>query len=170
MAQVNLTFVNDVFTNPTYGVANYSGTVTVDYTTNTFSGSVTITGTPAGTLSNIAVSGTVAPVGGAFTLSGAGIANTGFGNIPFALTIGYTGTNPTFTDTVTGTATTPLGVITYSTANNAPPNSTTQPVSSSAVCFAAGTLISTGRGEVAVENLAVGDLVVTSSGKQRPVR
>jgi hypothetical protein len=38
------------------------------------------------------------------------------------------------------------------------------------ICFAAGTLIRTTRGEVAVEDLQIGDLVVTSSGEQRPVK
>ena len=40
----------------------------------------------------------------------------------------------------------------------------------SPVCFAQGTLILTTRGNVAVENLAVGDLVVTASGATRPIR
>jgi hypothetical protein len=37
-------------------------------------------------------------------------------------------------------------------------------------CFCAGTRIRTVNGEVAVEELAEGDLVVTASGKQRPIR
>ena len=36
-------------------------------------------------------------------------------------------------------------------------------------CYCPGTLILTTRGEVAVEDLAVGDLVVTASGGQRPI-
>ncbi|MDR5858492.1 Hint domain-containing protein [Halomonas eurihalina] len=38
------------------------------------------------------------------------------------------------------------------------------------VCFAAGTMIATPDGEVAVETLSIGDLVVTASGKQVPVK
>jgi hypothetical protein len=37
-------------------------------------------------------------------------------------------------------------------------------------CFAAGTMILTPDGEVAIENLKVGDLVVTTSGNTRPIR
>ena len=37
-------------------------------------------------------------------------------------------------------------------------------------CFRAGTRIATTRGEVAVEALAVGDVVVTAAGERRPVR
>ena len=39
-----------------------------------------------------------------------------------------------------------------------------------AVCFAQGTRIATTRGDLSVEELAVGDLVVTSSGEHRPIR
>jgi hypothetical protein len=39
-----------------------------------------------------------------------------------------------------------------------------------APCFAAGTLIRTLRGDVPVESLQIGDLVVTASGEQRPVK
>ena len=38
------------------------------------------------------------------------------------------------------------------------------------VCFGAGTLIRTTRGDVPVEQLVVGDLVVTASGAHRPIR
>ena len=40
----------------------------------------------------------------------------------------------------------------------------------SPICFAGGTRIRTSRGDVRVEALAVGDVVVTGSGAQRPIR
>jgi hypothetical protein len=43
-------------------------------------------------------------------------------------------------------------------------------VTAAPVCFATGTLVRTTRGEVAVEDLAVGEKVVTASGETRPVR
>jgi len=51
---------------------------------------------------------------------------------------------------------------------------TTSPTNSSefvvTVCFCSGTQIRTTRGEVAVEDLAVGDLAVTASGVARPIK
>lgn len=38
------------------------------------------------------------------------------------------------------------------------------------VCFAAGTLIATPTGEVVVEDLSIGDMILTASGKQVPVK
>ena len=38
------------------------------------------------------------------------------------------------------------------------------------VCFTTGTLIRTVQGDIEVENLSIGDLVVTSSGEERPIR
>lgn len=43
-------------------------------------------------------------------------------------------------------------------------------ITPNAVCFASGTCIRTADGNVAVENLAIGDVVVTASGAQRPIR
>ncbi len=40
----------------------------------------------------------------------------------------------------------------------------------SAVCYASGTLIRTVRGDIAVEHLAIGDLVVVASGERRPIK
>ncbi len=41
---------------------------------------------------------------------------------------------------------------------------------SSSTCYVSGSLIRTPRGEVAVEDLAIGDLVVTAAGETRPIR
>jgi hypothetical protein len=38
------------------------------------------------------------------------------------------------------------------------------------VCFTTGTLIRTAQGDVLIEDLSVGDLVVTASGQERPIR
>ena len=43
-------------------------------------------------------------------------------------------------------------------------------ITPNAVCFANGTLIQTARGDILVEALAVGDMVITSSGAHRPIR
>jgi len=65
-----------------------------------------------------------------------------------------------------------------STNSSGTPNPTiaqliTEPVQSTilsgTVCYAAGTLIRTPRGDVAVQDLRVGDLVVTASGEKRPI-
>lgn len=45
-----------------------------------------------------------------------------------------------------------------------------QQFSTSVSCFATGTMILTSEGEVAVENLKVGDLAITSSGEARKIR
>ncbi len=43
-------------------------------------------------------------------------------------------------------------------------------VNNAVACYCTGTLIRTARGDVAVEDLAAGDLVVTASGAHRPIR
>ena len=40
----------------------------------------------------------------------------------------------------------------------------------STICYASGTLIRTIRGDIAVEHLVVGDIVITGSGGRRPIR
>ena len=51
-----------------------------------------------------------------------------------------------------------------------PENITLVSVTPSIPCFCAGTLVLTDRGEVAVETLAIGDRVITTTGKSAPVR
>ena len=38
------------------------------------------------------------------------------------------------------------------------------------ICFVSGTLIRTTRGDIAIQNLCVGDVVITASGGQRPLK
>jgi len=53
---------------------------------------------------------------------------------------------------------------------SAPLTLTSNELISVVVCFAAGTLIRTPRGDVAVETLQAGDVVVTASGAYRPIK
>lgn len=66
---------------------------------------------------------------------------------------------------VSGVAAPALGVLTPVTTANV-----TAPVGPNTPCFATGTLIRTPGGDVPVETLAAGDLVVTAAGAHRPVR
>ena len=88
-------------------------------------------------------------------------ANTLASGLGTGVTLSFTGTNPA---TVT-TSISALGV---------PVVSNTVSVTTVIVCFCTGTLIRTARDgrelDVAVEALAVGDLVVTASGEHRPIR
>jgi hypothetical protein len=68
-------------------------------------------------------------------------------------------------------STDPAGVPTLTVATAINVSNITAPPSTNAnpPCYVTGTLILTTRGEVAVENLKVGDEVVTSSGETRPI-
>lgn len=166
--QVTLSFNNDVFTikaNSDAGQqANYSGSVSVDYTTGSYSGLN-------------------------FDVQGFG-ENSGFGDKGgnYGGTLGVNGNNYAVTGggfTLYWTSMTPSSARAVLVANNNdtydtqanPASQQSQPVSStvnstsdSTVCFAQGTRIATIRGDVAVEELAIGDVVVTASGAHRPIR
>jgi hypothetical protein len=60
-----------------------------------------------------------------------------------------------------------FGGITNSTVVTRVPDT---PTTSFTLCFYPGTLIATPAGEVAVENLAAGDLVLTTKGEAKPIR
>ena len=66
-----------------------------------------------------------------------------------------------------GTADSANGAGTPGMASN---NSNDANVNAAAVCYVAGTLIRTAHGDIAVEHLEKGDLAVTASGAQRPIR
>ena len=102
-----------------------------------------------------------ATVGGVttYTVSGPETLLVGIPNPLITVSISYTGQNPsTFTSaSVNGLN---LGVF----------QSTSGTITASPPCLASGTLVRTALGDVAVETLQVGDLVVTSSGEHRPIR
>ena len=65
---------------------------------------------------------------------------------------------------------TAVDTITVNDTNVSTGPATPKTITVNVTCYASGTLIRTVRGDVAVESLAVGDLAVTASGAQRPVR
>ena len=72
--------------------------------------------------------------------------------------------------TLTFTGTSPPTVTTSISALGAPVVTNTLSATAATVCYCTGTRIRTTRGDVAVEDLRVGDLAVTASGEQRPIR
>ena len=99
------------------------------------------------------LSSSVDPATGITTVTGNTLA-TGLGT---GVTLAFSGTMP-------ATVTTTVSALGAQVVSN------TLAVTTVAVCFVSGTSILTTKGEVAVENLCVGDLAVTASGKSRPIR
>jgi hypothetical protein len=126
-----------------------TGTVEVDYTTGLIVSSslnLNVLGVQTPLL-NITLA---SPTLGAFTISGATLAGTG-------VTLSFTGENPT-------TVSTQIAAV------GVPVVNLVQTVNAVPACLASGTWVRTSEGEVLVEALKVGDLVVTSTGALRPVR
>jgi hypothetical protein len=72
--------------------------------------------------------------------------------------------------TVTGDPIMVLGATYYLLSDTVYPDSVTPETNDAFTCFCGGTLIQTKRGEVAVEDLTIGDCVVTSAGEIKPIR
>ena len=155
----NITFPSDTITITNgNGSTTLSGTLTVDYTGGTVTGS--LTDGQGRTYSNFTYT---ANNGGNYVLTSGTTTTSGGAASTYGLAVSYpnTGANAQAPATVTTTSTL-IGLGTAQTTN--------VPVNSSAACFVSGTLIRTERGDVMVEALAVGDLVVTASGTHRPIR
>lgn len=137
------------------GVATLAGNLNVDYTTSTVTGSLSVPALgvlPAQTYTNLTLAQT-GTTGGvpSYTLTG---------STPLTqISIAYNGQLPTSATTSIAALGTGISLAAGSGA-----------VSASVVCFAAGTLIRTPRGDVPVETLVVGDLVTTTAGEHRPIR
>jgi len=171
MTTVDIAFTNQQLFNSSTG-GTISGDIQVDYTANTVTGTVTAS-LPNGTTPFTFTSFTFDPATNTVTL----------GNPP-----SLNGAIQTYDANGGGTLSWPVGTQQPSSvsATVAAPNTVvdnsgpgvtsgtlganpTLPTTSSVVCFAAGTLIRTMSGDVAVEKLAIGDIVVTASGEQRPI-
>ncbi len=144
------------FTNVAIQGEPVTGTIAVDYTNSTVAGSLNVTLPPpfgAVTVTNF----TLTPNGaGSYTIVAT------YPPIPSNINVGvtYTGQQPSaFTS---ATLNTPVGNFSLTVNPNV--------LTSTPICFAAGTLICTPAGDVAVETLTVGDLVLTASGDARPVK
>jgi len=162
-----------------------TGTTTLSNTSNTFSGGVTI---DAGTLDLVH---TGSAGGGAITFAGAAElkldnptlpANTinGFatGDTIDLTSIQYTNGQPTlngsdvlsFTEGGTPYTLNFDSSVTGDTFVAKSDNASGTLIELQAACYLAGTRIATPRGDVAIEDLAVGDFALTANGEARPIR
>ena len=110
-------------------------------------------------------------------LSGMGLSKTGTGTYQLAAATPAVLTNeidtltftPTRNQVAVGNQVTTNFAITAAFAGMSVTDANTMVAATDVPCFCAGTLIRTERGEVAVEQLAIGDRVVTVSGALRPI-
>ena len=148
----NLTFNNDQLTALGLPLASFSGNLNVDYTTNNVTGTLStqvLSTLQVQNYTNYSLSfdsGT-----NLYTIVGTSPGVTG------SISLTYAGQSPSSVDSSATIAGLPLLAGTAGAVTSAP------------ICFAAGTLILTETGEVAVENLKIGDKVVTASGTIRQV-
>jgi hypothetical protein len=144
-------------------------------------GTVALNGTPLsaniGVLNDVV--GTADLLGGSFAISGdAAFDNAGFGAFGIGTTTAglaaqqvdsapiielTTGTPGAFSETIT------FNPIDYNPDYSGPLTAETLTVTGTVLCFLKGTRIATPAGEVPVERLAVGDMVVTTRGTARPI-
>jgi len=154
---ISITFNNDrVAPLDGGGALFYNGTLFVDYTNQTVSGSINITGYYETNASrfDFEVSGsTIRLVSDTDDENGSvQIRLSSENHISAAVEAIYTDYNTTH--------------LWYT--HNAPVSSAAY--TDSTPCYVTGTRVLTSRGEVAVEALAVGDLAVTASGEERPIK
>lgn len=149
---VTITLNNDKIVDSSGNSVIVTGKVTVDYTTNSFSGNYAVNGNGINTTSSFSNAGGLVSNQGAYSLTANG------------LTLSYSGFQPTVADSLVYKDPGFAGVIppdTYS-GNGVP--------LASVACYLRGTLIQLADRQVAVEDLVIGDNVLTSSGSQRPIR
>ncbi len=138
------------------GVTNLTGTVGITYgSPNVVTGSLSVTA--AGTISAQTFTSLTVTQTGTDTTTGMPIYTLTGSNLLTSISVTYTGQDPT-----TNNATLSVAGIPAATGSGS--------VTSTTVCFAGGTRILTTRGDVAVEDLEVGDLALTLSGAARPIR
>ena len=152
MAADTITFTNATINLATVPVTQttLNGTLTVDYTTNTVTGTLIDGGGRSYTNFSLSTNA-----------SGNYVLTSTTGNAAFGLSASFPSTTMA-PGSVTTNSTSLIGTLNAQTNNVA--------VASAPVCFCSGTLIRTVRGDVAVEALKIGDLVVTEAGAHRAIR
>ena len=153
------------FTNVTFSVlgvpASITGVVQVDYTNNTIVAStLQFSSSAPPPLDNFPLIATnfTAPTPPSTSYSFQAESPDAAHAIVFSMS--YSGQTPSTLSGLTLTAASAPVPLTNVTAS----------VTSTVVCYAAGTLIRTPRGDVPIETLTAGDVVVTASGEYRPVK
>jgi hypothetical protein len=151
---VDITFTDVRIENgSTNTFATITGTIAVDYTTDTVSGSLTAAvpaeNPPSENFTTFQLTQQTSP----YTVDAANAAGS--------LSFSYSGTQPT--SLLSGSLFLELGSVTYDVL-------VSNVLTSNPVCYVEGTLIRKAQGDAPVETLQVGDLVQTSSGELRPVK